>query len=50
MRLSKEGYGSINEIKHLDVKTFLDLVHYEEYVDKYSKAFRALNEKCTPRQ
>lgn len=45
MRLSKAGYGDILTIKSLDVKTFMDLIHYENYLTKYQKVFHALNEK-----
>lgn len=45
MRLSRQGYGDINTIKGLDVKTFLDLVHYENYLAKYDTVLRELNKK-----
>lgn len=45
MRLSKEGYGSICEIKNLDVKTFMNLVYYENYRNKYLRALEILNER-----
>lgn len=43
MRLSRQGYGDINTIKGLDVKTFLDLIHYENYLTKYDTVLRELN-------
>jgi len=45
MRLSKAGYGDILTIKNLDVKTFMDLIHYENYLNQYQKVFHALNDK-----
>ena len=45
MRLSRQGYGSITEIKNLDVSTFLNLIHYENYIDKYQYVFRELNKR-----
>lgn len=45
MRLSHEGYGSITEIKNLDIKTFMDLVHYDNYINKYDSLLRELNKK-----
>lgn len=43
MKLTKSGYGSIIEIKNLDVKTFMDLVHYQNYLDDYATEFQELN-------
>ncbi len=43
MKLTKCGYGSITEIKTLDAKTFMDLVHYQNYLDDYTKEFQELN-------
>lgn len=45
MRLSKQGYGDIVTIKNLDVATFLNLMHYEKYLDDYQRVFRDLNKK-----
>jgi hypothetical protein len=45
MKLSRQGYGDINTIKNLDVETFINLVNYENYLDKYAKVFRDLNRK-----
>lgn len=43
MRLAKEGYGDIVTIKNLNVQTFIDLIDYEEYTNKYLKIFREIN-------
>lgn len=45
MRLSQAGYGTIAELLKLDIKRFLNLIHYEVFQDKYNKAVRALNKK-----
>ena len=45
MRLSRQGYGSISEVKNLDVGTFMNLIHYENYLDKYQGVFRELNKR-----
>jgi hypothetical protein len=45
MRLSRQGYGDIVTIKNLDVKTFLDLIHYENYLSKYDTVLRELNKR-----
>lgn len=45
MKLSKLGYGDIMTIKSLDVGTFMNLVRYEIYLDKYAKVFQDLNKK-----
>lgn len=43
MKLAKSGYGDIVTIQNLDVKTFFDLVHYQNYLDDYIKEFEDLN-------
>lgn len=43
MRLAKAGYGDIKVIKSLDVKTFFDLVHYDNYINEYKNEFERLN-------
>nr|DAJ74783.1 MAG TPA: hypothetical protein [Caudoviricetes sp.] len=45
MKLSKEGYGSIQEIRSMDIGTFMNLIHYERYLDQYAHAVRGLNKK-----
>lgn len=45
MKLARQGYGDINTIKDLDVETFINLVNYENYLDKYAQVFRDLNKK-----
>lgn len=45
MRLTHERYGTITEIKNLDVKTFIDLIHYDNYLNKYEAVLRELNQK-----
>lgn len=45
MRLSRQGYGDILTIKSLDVGTFMNLIHYENYLDRYQEVLRALNKK-----
>lgn len=43
MRLSKAGYGDIMVIKNLDIKTFIDLIHYENYNNEYQAVMMELN-------
>lgn len=45
MKLSKEGYGDIKTIKSLDSETFMNLIHYENYIIEYDNAMRELNKK-----
>lgn len=45
MKLSKCGYGDIKTIKQLDSETFINLVHYENYLLEYEKAVNVLNRK-----
>jgi hypothetical protein len=45
MRLAKQGYGDIEQMHNLDVKRFIDLIHYENYLAEYDKTFRELNKK-----
>lgn len=45
MRLSKSGYGDIVTIKNLDSETFMNLIHYENYIIEYENTVRALNKK-----
>ena len=43
MRLSKEGYGSLEEVKNFDVETFMNLIHYENYLSKYNIVLNEMN-------
>lgn len=45
MRLAKEGYGTITEIKNLDIGTFINLIHYDNFINKYQEEIQALNQK-----
>lgn len=45
MRLSRQGYGDIVTIKELDIGTFIKLINYELYLNKYDKVFREINKK-----
>lgn len=45
MKLSRQGYGDIVTVKNLDVGTFMHLIQYEIYLDKYTQVFRDLNKK-----
>lgn len=45
MRLSRQGYGDIELISNLDVERFMNLVHYENYLQKYDNVLNALNKK-----
>lgn len=44
MRLARK-YGSINEIENLPADKFMDLIHYENYLNKYKESYRQLNKK-----
>lgn len=43
MKLARSGYGNINEIKQLDSSTFIDLIHYENYLVEYDNVLHDLN-------
>ena len=43
MKLSKAGYGNVRLIKSLDVATFMNLIHYENYIVEYREEFERLN-------
>lgn len=43
MRLAKEGYGTITEIKNLDIGTFINLIHYDNFINKYKDELQELN-------
>lgn len=45
MKLAKEGYGDIAAIRNMDIKTFFHLIHYEQFLSDYQRAFRKLNKK-----
>lgn len=45
MRLAKEGYGTITEIKNLDIGTFINLIHYDNFINKYQEEIQVLNQK-----
>lgn len=46
MRLAKEGYGTISEIKNLDIGTFLNLIHYDNFINQYKSVLQYLNSKA----
>lgn len=43
MKLSRAGYGDILTVKKLDIGTFMNLLHYENYLSEYQRVFRELN-------
>lgn len=45
MELAGKGYGSYNEIKELSIDKFMNLIHYERYLNEYQRVFRELNKK-----
>lgn len=45
MKLAKEGYGDIQTIKQLDGSTFIDLIHYTNFLTDYENAVKSLNKK-----
>lgn len=45
MRLSRLGYGDIPTIRSLDVQTFMNLIRYENFSEKYMRAVKLLNQK-----
>lgn len=45
MRLSRQGYGTKEFLENIPVDEFFDLVHYENFVNKYQVAFTQLNRK-----
>jgi len=42
-RLSKAGYGSINEIKKMEARVILQALHYEGFCADYDNALIELN-------
>lgn len=50
MKLSEAGYGDIKTIKELDVKTFINLIHYENYKNQYLQIFKELNNNIGKRK
>lgn len=44
-RLSKAGYGSVNEIENWDVKKVLHALVYESFIDDYEHAYLELNKE-----
>lgn len=45
MRLAKAGYGSINDMDNVSSDKFINLIHYENFLNEYQEAVRALNKK-----
>lgn len=47
-RLCKAGYAaSINEAAELDARTVIQALHYEEFLDRYERAYIELNKSKT---
>jgi hypothetical protein len=42
-RLSKEGYGSVNEIENWDARKVLQALNYEKFASDYEFAYLELN-------
>jgi hypothetical protein len=42
-RLSKAGYGSVNEIENWDVRRVLQALHYEKFISDFENAYIDLN-------
>lgn len=42
-RLSKAGYGSVNEIEEWDTRTVLQALYYEQFCDEYETAYLEIN-------
>lgn len=45
MMLSKAGYGSIDILRGYDIETFINLIHYENFVADYRDEMLALNKE-----
>lgn len=45
MRLSRAGYGDMESMDRMDVKRFLDLINYENYLAQYENVTRELNKR-----
>ena len=43
MQLSKSGYGTINELLQLKGSKFMNLVHYEKFLNKFETVIKELN-------
>lgn len=46
MKLSKAGYGDIETIRNLNVEKFMNLIHFENYSNEYSRVFMELNQNA----
>jgi hypothetical protein len=42
-RLSKSGYGTVNEIEMWDARKVLQALNYEKFCDDYERAYIGLN-------
>lgn len=43
MKLSKAGYGSLNEVMEMDARKIIQLINYEQYCSDYESAWMELN-------
>ena len=43
LKLSKAGYGFVNEIEQWDARKILQALNYEKFCDDYESAFVELN-------
>jgi hypothetical protein len=43
IKLSKAGYGSVNEIEEWDARKVLQALEYEKYCDDYDSAWLEMN-------
>lgn len=46
-RLSKAGYGTVEQILQLDALQVMTLIHYETFVNEYEEEFVQLNKETT---
>lgn len=44
-RLSKAGYGTIREVREMDVREVLQLLHYETFLAEYEDKYVELNKE-----
>jgi len=42
-KLSKAGYGTVNEIEQWDARRVLQAIHYEKFLSDYEDAYMDLN-------
>lgn len=45
LRVTKAGYGSLNEVEEFDARKMLQILNYENFISDYESAFLELSKK-----